>query len=91
MRFSPGITVCKFDDCASCARDGTLSDALNIIRLNPLNQTFDFPIIVPPLSINNLVASIAMFRAPHTCTLNPLAQLFPPPAHLCLSRKSRVS
>jgi hypothetical protein len=48
MRFSPGINVCRFDVCVSCTRDGMLSDALKIIRLNPLNQTFPVLIIVLP-------------------------------------------
>jgi hypothetical protein len=48
MRFNAGINTCRFDGCVSCDRDGPLSDTLNIIRLNPLNKTLDFPIIVPP-------------------------------------------
>jgi hypothetical protein len=78
IRFSPGVTFCIFDGCICCARDGTLTNALNIIRLSPLNQTFDFPIICAALSVNNLAASIVMFRAPHTGTIKPLAQCFFP-------------
>ena len=51
MRFSPGIEVCRLDGCVFCARNGPQSDALNIIRLSPLNQTFDILIIVPPFPV----------------------------------------
>ena len=90
MRFSPGINVCKFDGCVSCARDGPLSGTLKIIRLNPLNQTFAILIIVPPSPSKSRLFANHVSRTAYWHNKTTRAAFFRP-VHLCLSRKSRLS